>query len=71
MLPSRYRCLHPDHRHTLGWAVSTLLAGGNCLLVGNYETAGFIAGGWLAAGGLSTVVLLALQPARVASDPGT
>lgn len=65
------KALHPVHRHTLGWAVSTLLAGCNCLLVGNYETAGFIAGGWLAAGGLSTVALLALQPARVASDPGT
>jgi hypothetical protein len=46
--------------YTLGWAVSTLLAG-VCAPVATYETAGLVAGGWLLLGGLSTASIMAWQ----------
>jgi hypothetical protein len=55
--------------HTLGWAVATLLAGA-CVPAARYEDAGFVAGGWLILGGLSTAALLARQ-LRGGSDHAT
>jgi bacteriorhodopsin len=46
--------------YTLGWAVSTLLAG-VCAPMTTYESAGLLAGGWLFLGGISTAAILAWQ----------
>lgn len=49
-----------NRRYTLGWAVSTLLAG-TCAPVATYENAGLVAGGWLILGGFSTAAIMAWQ----------
>jgi hypothetical protein len=46
--------------YTLGWAVSTLLAG-VCAPVASYENAGLVVGGWLFLGGFSTAAIMARQ----------
>jgi hypothetical protein len=46
--------------YTLGWAVSTLLAG-VCAPVATYESAGLVAGGWLLLGGFSTAAITTRQ----------
>jgi hypothetical protein len=47
-------------RYTLGYAVSTMLAGTIAPWAG-YGSAGLLAGGWLVLGGLSTAVIMAWQ----------
>ncbi len=47
-------------RYTLGFGVSTMLAGAICPWVG-YEGAGLLVGGWLAFGGVSTAIVMARQ----------
>ncbi|WP_165235191.1 hypothetical protein [Aquisphaera insulae] len=49
-----------DRRYTLGFGLSTLLAGAICPWVG-YEGAGLLVGGWLALGGVSTAIVMARQ----------
>jgi len=50
----------PSRRYTLGWAISTMLAGA-CSLLGTYGNAGIIVGGWLLLGGLSTAIIISWQ----------
>ncbi len=52
----------PDRskRYTLGFAVSTVLAGAVTPWVG-YESAGLLVGGWLVLGGISTAIVMARQ----------
>ncbi len=49
-----------SRRYMLGWAVSAILAGVIAPFAG-YESAGLLAGGWLAVGGISTAVIMAWQ----------
>jgi hypothetical protein len=55
--------------YTLGWGVSTLLAG-VCAPLATYASAGLVAGGWLLLGGLSTASIMAWQ-LRGRNDHGT
>lgn len=47
-------------RHTLGWAVATMVAG-IVAPSGTYENAGLLVGGWLIIGGLSSAAVMAWQ----------
>jgi hypothetical protein len=49
-----------SQRYTLGFAVSTLLAGALAPWA-RYERAGLLVGGWLVVGGVSTAILMARQ----------